>query len=280
MNCDKIRKYKPMNKILRKYNYIEEYINSKRSVGAYAFSYNEVLGAFDVTAAALNMALLRLKKRHLIAQVRKGFYVILPPEFSSKGMLPATLFIDDLMKALNKDYYVALFSAAFFHGVAHQSPMEFFVVTSGEPLRPIKTPNLKINFFLKKKWDNQSVVLKKTDAGYINVSSPELTALDLFFYSAVVSLNRAYTILQELNTLLKPSPLYKAAIEYPVASCIQRLGYLLDVHFNSHKLADVLFKALNERKFDYLPLSCHNLRKGKRNAKWKIIINTEMEGDI
>ena len=53
MNCDKIRKYKPMNKILRKYNYIEEYINSKRSVGAYAFSYNEVLGAFDVTAAAL-----------------------------------------------------------------------------------------------------------------------------------------------------------------------------------------------------------------------------------
>jgi hypothetical protein len=43
-------------------------------------------------------------------------------------MLPINLFIDDMMKSLNKRYYVGLISAAALHGAAHQKPMEYYVI--------------------------------------------------------------------------------------------------------------------------------------------------------
>ncbi len=265
---------------IRKYNYIEEYINTIRAKGGYSFSYSDLINEFDVSTAAINLALQRLKAHKAIAQVRKGFYVILPPEYESKGILPPVLFIDDLMKSIHKSYYIAVLSAATFYGASHQAPMEFFVVTSGDALRDIKTQNLKINFLIKKNWSEESVMKKNSDAGYINVSTPELTALDLLYYSGIISLNRAYTILQELYTALKPSALYKIASDFPQVSAIQRLGYLLDVYLKNAKLSDALQKVLSNKKIYYIPLSCHKLRKGKTNSKWKIIINTEVEGDL
>ncbi|MEI9912619.1 MAG: hypothetical protein WDO71_25065 [Bacteroidota bacterium] len=47
-------------------------------------------------------------------------------------------------------------------------------------MRGIKNKKLKINFYIKKDWSEDDIIQKKTDAGYINVSSPEFTALDLF----------------------------------------------------------------------------------------------------
>ncbi len=264
----------------KQYNYIEDFINFKRASGAYSFTYNEVYEHFDITKEALNLALLRVKKKGLIAQVRREFYAIIPPEYLLKGMLPATLFIDDLMKSLNKAYYVALFSASFFYGATHQSPMEFFVINSGAPLRNINTSKLKINFLFKKSWATQSVINKKTDAGYVCVSSPELTALDLFFYPDKVSLNRAYTVIQEMIFAIKPAALSKVAEDYPKVSCIQRLGYILDVYLKNEKLAQALSNVLLKKKYHYLPLSCYKKREGQRYKKWKIIINIEPEGDL
>ena len=64
--------------------------------------------------------------------------MIITPEYAQSGMLPATLFIDDLMKSLNRKYYIGLHSAAALYGAAHQQPMEFFVITENPPLRNIK----------------------------------------------------------------------------------------------------------------------------------------------
>jgi phosphatidylserine decarboxylase len=41
-------------------------------------------------------------------------------------------------------------------------------------------------------------VVQGTDAGFINVSSPELTALDLLSYVDKIGMNRVITILSEL----------------------------------------------------------------------------------
>src|SRR3546814_1865195 len=79
------------------------------------------------------------------------------------------------MKSLNKRYYIGLFSAAALHGAAHQQPMEYYVLTEKPALRDIKNEKLSINFYVKKDWSEDDIVQKKTDAGYINVSSPELT---------------------------------------------------------------------------------------------------------
>ena len=50
--------------------------------------------------AALKNALTRLVKKERISSVWQGFYVIIPIEFSSKGIVPLVLYIDDLMKYL------------------------------------------------------------------------------------------------------------------------------------------------------------------------------------
>jgi predicted transcriptional regulator of viral defense system len=158
------------------YNYLEDYLNKIRSQGRYAFTWLEVKEQFDISDKALNQTLYRLKSKKRIAQIRKGFYAIITPEYSNYGMLPVNLFIDDMMKSLNKRYYVGLISAAALHGAAHQQPMEYYVITEKPALRDIKNKKLKINFYVKKEWVDEDVMQKKTDAGYINVSSPELTA--------------------------------------------------------------------------------------------------------
>jgi hypothetical protein len=60
----------------------------------------------------------------------RGFHVIVPPEYRRLGCLPADQFIPELMKHLEQPYYVALLSAARYHGAAHQKPRIFSVLVA------------------------------------------------------------------------------------------------------------------------------------------------------
>src|SRR3546814_4401892 len=116
---------------------IEEDVNNTMAKGMYSFSWGKLKGNFDLSDKALYQALFRLSAKGKIALVRRGFYAIITPEYSRYGMLPPHLFIDDLMKSLNKRYYIGLFSAAALHGAAHQQPMEYYVLTEKPALREI-----------------------------------------------------------------------------------------------------------------------------------------------
>ena len=262
------------------YNYLEEFLRKTRSKGRFSFTYKEALEAFPISEQALDQNLYRLKAKNVIAPLRKGFYVIIPPEYSSRGMLPAYLFVDDLMGSLNKDYYIALLSAAAFYGAAHQQPMEYFIVTKSPGVRVIRNTKIVINFLVKKHWSEDDIVKKNTDAGYVNVSSPELTALDLLYYNATVSIDRAFTILQELQEEINAAKLLKTARHYPQTVAIQRLGYLLDRKAKAEKLSSSLMKALNERKYHFAPLVTNKVKKGEPDNKWKINVNSIVEGDL
>ena len=63
--------------------------------------------------------------------------MIVPLEYLHAGGPPPSLFIDDLMKAMERPYYVGLLSAAALHGASHQQPQEFQVF-SDRPIRPIQ----------------------------------------------------------------------------------------------------------------------------------------------
>ena len=67
---------------------------------------------------ALEAALRRLKQRGRIASPRRGFYVLVPPEYREAGCQPASWLIDDLMRFVEQPYYVGLLSAAAIHGAA------------------------------------------------------------------------------------------------------------------------------------------------------------------
>lgn len=262
------------------YNYLEVFLNDIRSKGRYSFTLEEVKNQFKKSDKAISQNLYRLKSQKKIVQIRKEFYALLPPEYAKQGIIPTSLFIDDMMNALGKKYYVGLVSAAAIYGAAHQQPMETFIVTEKPAMRNIKNKKIKLNFFVKKVWNNEDIVAVKTDAGYVNVSSPELTALDLLYYVEQIGINRAITILEELVEVIKPVNLSRTAKSYPQTAAIQRLGYLLEFELHNDKLSQVLFKIIVNKKGVNIPLMPGKNKIGESNAKWRIIHNVKIESDL
>lgn len=257
---------------------VEQFIEQQRALGSYSFSIEMLSDAFDRSDKALKQALFRLKTKGKIAHVKSGFYVIIPPEYSNVGMIPANLFIDDLMKSLGKQYYVGMLSAAALQGASHQAVMEYYVVSDYPPIRSVKNKKIVINFFTKKEWDKDLILQRKTDAGYIHVSCPELTVFDLLNYGNF-SINRVATVLEELSESFDSKRLKNTIIHASTAS-IQRLGYLLDTVNDGHAFRKILQQELNKRNVFPVPLSKHEAKKGQMNTVWQIIENIIVESDL
>lgn len=77
---------------------------------------------------AAKSGIYRLKKAGKIMSPLKGFYVIVPPEHSVFGSIPAEDLIPLIMKQLDAEYYVSLLTAASFYGATHQKVFKFQVV--------------------------------------------------------------------------------------------------------------------------------------------------------
>ena len=258
----------------------DQFFVELQSRGRYAFTFEELRNRFKSSEKTLLQGLYRYKTKKRIAQIRKGFYVIIPPNYSIQGMLPPHLFVDDLMKSLGKPYYVALLSAAALHGAAHQQPMEYFVIVKTPAPRSIYNKKLRVTFLSKNTWEQDVIVQKTTDAGYINVSSPELTALDLMAYVDKIGMNRAVTVLQELAQTMKTTALFRTAKRYLNTPVIQRLGYILDKVLGEEKLSNSLMRILNERNMSPILLGTQKEKQGEFDEKWKVINNLEIESDL
>jgi predicted transcriptional regulator of viral defense system len=264
------------------YGYLEDFITELRSNGRYAFSLKEVRIKFEQSDEAIKKALQRLKKKQEIALVRNEFYVIVTPEYRSKGIPPSSFFVSDLMKFLEKDYYVGLLNAAAYYGAAHQQPQSFSIITIKPSLRDIQKDNLKINFYIKKEWAKEDIVQKKVDTGFINVSSPELTALDLVnYFDQSGGLNRVATVLEELSETMNASKLLETAKRYSPITAVQRLGYLLEDILDKKDLSDPIKRHL--KTVNHFPVL---LRPRKERSDmitgndWKVVPNVEIETDL
>jgi predicted transcriptional regulator of viral defense system len=141
----------------------------------------EVLEKLQLSDNAFRKAAHRLITQIKLNRIRGDFYTVIPLEYRATGSLPATWFIDALMKYLNQNYYVALLTAAGLHEASHQQPMVFQVITN-KPTRSITVGQVRIQFFYKKNIVPQSYQPIKTASGTMNVSIPEITAVDLVRY--------------------------------------------------------------------------------------------------
>lgn len=258
----------------------DKFLVELQEKGRYAFTFDDLRNYFDLSEESLLQGLFRYKQKKQVAQIRKGFYAIITPEYSRQGMLPYHLFIDDLMKSLNKPYYVALLSASALYGAAHQQPMEYFVIAQTPAPRSIKSRKLKISFLSKNAWEQDDIIQKTTDAGYINVSSPELTALDLLAYVENIGINRVTTVLYELAQNFKVSSLTRTLKKYSNTPVIQRLGFIMDKVLDEKKIAEVLLKNLKDRNLSPVLLTTQKPKNGEIDATWKVIINLEIESDL
>lgn len=259
------------------YSSVEDYVFKIQSKGRYTLTLAELRSNFDSSEKAILQNIYRLKSKNLLAQVRKEFYVILPPQYSNRGMIPPTLFIGDMMEFLEREYYVGLLSASALHGAGHQQPMQFQVMIKKPPLRSIKNKKLDLHFYVKSRWQNEDIVQKKTETGYIHLSSPALTAFDLVHYNKKIGgLNRIIPILEDLVESIKTSELNRTAKNQKIPD-LQRLGYLLE-HLGSEQLASTLYKRIAEKPLREIAISlAHKNREGELNSKWNVILNTELD---
>ena len=264
------------------YNYIENYLERQQARGKYSFTTDELRSQFKVLPETLVKAIQRLKRKGKIAQVRQEFYVIVTPEYSSRGILPAWNYVDDLMKYLKRNYYVGLLNAAAIHGAAHQQPQDFYVISERPYLRDIKNKKIIIHFSIKKEWDKKDIIDKKTETGYVKVSSPELTALDLvFFQDNIGGLSRLATLLEELAEAIDPIKLAETAKRYGQITTVQRLGFMLEKVVDQKEKAEPMYEWLEKQ--DYFPLLLQPGKKSKNkkvNNRWKIVKNASPQSDL
>jgi len=263
-----------------RYNVLADFVADLQSKGRYTFSRDEAQKALALSGLALKKSLERLAKKKSIVLVHRGFYVIVPLEYRARGILPPEWFISDLMQFMGLQYYVGLLTAAAIHGAAHQQPQEFHVVIPHSQ-RGIRVGSLSIRFFKKARISSTPVVETKTSTGFIRVSEPASTAIDLVAYEARIGgLSRVITILQELAEFLEPNALFHAAeVEKSIAP-VQRLGYLLEKIGHGSR-ASVLAEWISTHHPRPAPLQPGISRKGSvRDPKWNIFVNLDLEGEL
>jgi predicted transcriptional regulator of viral defense system len=262
----------------------EEWVNHQLALGKYAFPLHQFRAEYaGQSDNATKFALKRLVDKGQIISIHKGYYLILPPQYRSKGVLPPTLFLDAFMKELGRPYYLALLSAAAYHGSSHQQPQEFFVVTGFPVLRPMRKKGLKVNYISRKDIPASLVDSRKTEAGYVRISNPILTATDLIQYAKRVGgMNRVATVLAELAESIQADAFDETLLQHVPVTTLQRLGYLLEQVVGNLPLADALYVALqkNHALLFRIPLkAAAPVKSFPSDERWKVIINTIIELD-
>ncbi len=260
---------------------IEAWIRGLQARGRYSFTREEAAEGFGRADLGLTKALGRLSRKRRIVSPRRGFYVIVPAEFSIPGSPPGDWFIDDLMRYVGHPYYVGLLTAAAHHGAAHQQPQQFHVVAAAS-LRPVKVGRVNIVFVKKDGIGLWPVERVNTSTGTMAISTPEATALDLVRYVAVAGhLSNVATVLSELGEKIDPDKLVTVVEETGVEKSIaQRLGYLLDL-VEMGEVAAPLAGWVAERSPRLVMLRPGRSDAGMpTDARWRVRINADVEPDL
>ena len=258
---------------------LKTFVDNLQSKGRYTFTRVEAAQNVAITGLALEAALRRLKKKGRIAELRRGFFVVIPLEYRGAGCPPASWFIQPLMDFLDRPYYVGLLSAAGIHGAAHQQPMVFQVITD-RVIRPARAGRVAIQFHQTRNISRLAVLEVQTETGSMRVSTPETTALDLVrFAGAAGHLGHVATVLAELSEKIDPGKLAELAGAYPVPT-VQRIGYLLE-QLDRPDLAAPLSGWLAKHRYRPIPLVPGKDLIGRTaDARWRVLPNEHLEVDL
>lgn len=264
---------------------LSEYINQIQQTGRKSFSKDEAVNALHVSPKAFDMSLMRLRKKGVVATPYKNFHVIVPPEYYSFGCLPANQLIPMFMEHLKIPYYVCLLSAAELHGAAHQRSQVFQVMVN-KRIRSIHCGKIVVNFIFKKALSDAPTQVVNMPTGYLRVSTPEATAMDLLLYTHQSGgINHIATVLTELIEAINPQKLLQLARSSTKNSWVQRLGYIFEnIDPNESTQQAECIRLLKEHiqqiNPSYVVLIERGIKHFSRNKTWRLIVNTEIESDI
>lgn len=255
-------------------------ISKYEAIHKYSFSKEEIAVECDISSQALNSALRRQKAKGKVINIRKGFYLIIPPKYQLLGQLPLYLYIDNLFQWIGKPYYVSLLTAASKHGASHHAIHKDYITTCPPALRDINYDPYNIEFFTKRNWPQHGIIKMDAEAGSYFVSSVALTLLDLInCQNKIGGLNRLSEVIQELTEELGPEDLKETISSYSEASDIQRLAYLVEYFGADGKCLDVLANwKRNQTSLNTVVLTPGKDRnRDSTKNRWRVNVNNEID---
>jgi predicted transcriptional regulator of viral defense system len=226
--------------------------------------------------AAVRSGLQRLMDQRRIFSPARGFYVVVPAEYRSWGVVPAMWFIDPMMRHLDRDYYVGLMSAAEAHGAAHQRPQVFQVITD-RALRNRDVERVQLRMYAKRSINPNGVQRVNTHTGTAAVSTPELTVIDMAArLEHVGGLDNLATVVQELvsDGLLDARRFATVAASEARAS-VRRAGWLIE-QFTDVQLDEAADLDPNAEPVNLDPFG---ERRGHVDPRWGVRVNASPESE-
>ena len=247
------------------------------SQGRYWVSTAEAAELADVPTAHVYPGLQRLRRRGAMFSPARGFHVVIPAEYRSWGVLPGELFIDGMMRALGRDYYVSLLTAAAMHGAAHQAPQVFQVMVDRHVAdRDIE--RVRLRFYANEHLEQMAVEERQVDTGRIRLATRETTLLDLIVHpDDAGGLSNIATVAVEIGDLDVPRLAQLAAVRS--RSVARRLGWLLDqcrADLDPGPLREIAHagNGYPTRLVRALPA------RGPIDPRWNLQVNSDVEPDL
>ncbi len=268
-------------------NALASYTTRLLSDGRAVFSREEAQQALAMSRRAFLDAAERQQRRGHLIHPRRGFYVIVPPQYLKWGAPPPSWYIDALMRREGRAYYVGLLKAAELHGASHQAVMAFQVVTD-KRIPNIRAGRSTITFHYRRDMETVAAWIgsQKTDTGTMQVSSIELTMFDLLRYPhAAAGLDNIATVLRDLGEQVDATELGKLVPAF-ARSVGQRLGHLLDALGYERKtgeLHDVIVRGPLLPWVELEPAQAADAdlapEPSQRDARWHVVVRRPPEPD-
>jgi len=207
----------------------------------------------------------------------------MPPHYKRKGVVHPSYYINQLMRHLDKPYYVGLLNAAEIFGAAHQRPQTYTVVTTLPKANTSLIKNPILRWVYINRIPDNLLISRNSETSSVKYSNAELTALDLVQHAyGIGGFSRAATVLAELCEVTDFSKLDNSYTNYIKLSTFQRLGFILDEILYQHDQADEVHRFLSEtgKQLHYVKLSSKSIYPVSTiSKKWKVEVNTQIELD-
>lgn len=247
------------------------------SRGQHSFTLAQAKETLSRDDQAVRKGIERLVRKGQVISPSRSFYVVVPAEFRTWGTVPGSHFIDDLMRYLDRRYYVALLSAAEMHGAAHQAPQVFQVMVDRQ-LRDRDVGRTRLRFFTGAHVPEARVGQRNVPTGAVRLATRELTAVDLVEHPrAGGGIDNVATVLAELGNI-DGDALAAAAASRP-RSIARRLGWLLTLVGADVDL-DPLRRIAAPEDGDVTSLLAPGARRGPHDRDWNVRVNVTVDPDL
>jgi predicted transcriptional regulator of viral defense system len=247
------------------------------SEGTNTVTIDEIESRTGATRNAVYLGAKYAMDRKRLFSPARGLYVVVPAEYRSIGVVPATHFIDPMMNHLGIEYYLGLATAAGWWGSSHHASQEFQVIANGRlPDRTIG--HVRLRFVSRARLDDKAIRRVAGPRTMLNVSTPDLTAVDLAANPAHVGgLSNVATILAELPDL--EGQRIATLAKHRTRADARRLGWLLSLVRPDINLRALTTLADPQHGQPTL-LASNKPRTGHLDTDWNVLVNTNVEPDL